>query len=404
MVNYYEEFNLDPNMSGEDICAALFQEKKKWIHRQNANDLNKRQLAEQKIALIEEAAVIFSDKLKRDQYDLKMLKGKKKAGAKGQQQTAQQNYDQNAGAQSDSQEAHDSNIETIIANAKSYYESGNSNNTIAYCNRMIGSGADSPYLYNYLGLAYWENDNVKEAIDTFLKAVSIYPQEPLFCANLASVLMKANGDYATAKPYIDRALSMDPNNSYYLGLEATYMFCTGDVDAAEAKIQQHLADYPNDQEYKQQISEVYISYSDKFLVECQNGGAYIPSQQAYDSILYYRNKAKAILPTSRIQNLISVIEERGKRTFNKDNLKGIGCLVLLGAVFFPSLLLLWLILAGVLVYFSYKPNWLIEKMALTNQRDMANTVCYYLYVVTSYIVRFFIWVIKAIFYIAFLFI
>ena len=359
MVNYYEEFNLDPNMSGEDICAALFQEKKKWIHRQNANDLNKRQLAEQKIALIEEAAVIFSDKLKRDQYDLKILKGKKKAGAKGQQQTAQQNYDQSTEAQNSAQETHDSNIETIIANAKSYYESGNSNNTIAYCNKMIGSGADSPYLYNYLGLAYWENDNVKEAIDTFLKAVSIYPQEPLFCANLASVLMKANGDYATAKPYIDKALSMDPNNSYYLGLEATYMFCTGDVDAAEAKIQQHLADYPNDQEYRQQISEVYISYSDNFLVECQNGGAYIPSQQAYDSILYYRNKAKAILPTERIQNLISVIEDRGKRTFNKDNLKGIGCLVLLGAIFFSPLLPLWLILAGVLVYFSYKPNWLI---------------------------------------------
>lgn len=413
MVNYYEEFGLNPDMSGDEICAALFQEKKKWIHRQNANDLNKRQLAEQKIALIEEAAVIFSDKLKRDQYDLKILKEKKKAGGKkqqdgrqeaapqqyGGQEAAPQQYGQGGEAQAGGGEAYDADIETIVANATAYYESGNSDNTITYCSNMIGRGADSPYLFYYLGLAYWENDNVQEAVSTFLKAIERYPQEPLFCGNLASVMMNANNDYASAKPYIDKALSMDPNNSYYLGLEITYMFCTGDVDAAEAKIRQHLEEYPDDQEYREQISEVYISYSDKFLVECPNGGAYIPSQQAYDSILYYRNKAKDILPTARTENTAAVIEERGKRTFNKDNLKGIIGLVVLGSLFLWPLLPLWLICAGVLAYFSYKPNWLIEKMALTNQRDLANMICHYLYVACSYVYRLFIWCLKLMFYI-----
>ena len=391
MVNYYEEFNLDPNMTCEAICDALFQEKKKWIHRQNANDLDKRHKAEQMIALIEEAAMIFSDKLKRDQYDLKILKEQKKGnGAPAQQQTAQQHYEQNQQTTPESTSSNNDDIETIIANARTFYEAGNTKRTADYCNRMIGSGADSPYLYNYLGLSYWDNDEVNLAIETFMKAIDKYPLEPLFCANLASIYLNTLNDYTSARTYLDKALQMDSSNNWYLSLDITYMFYTGDVDAAEAKIQEHLLAYPSDQEYRQYISEAYISYSDKFLIQTANGGAYIPSQQAFDSILYYRNKAKDILNTERTQNLVSVIEERGKRVFNKDNLKGIGCLIVLGTLFLAPLLPLWLILAGVLAYFSYKPNWLIEKMSLTNQRDMANTISYYLYVASSYLLRFFI--------------
>jgi len=404
MVNYYDEFNLDPNMTSEAICDALFQEKKKWIHRQNANDLDKRHKAEQMIALIEEAAMIFSDKLKRDQYDLKILKAQKKGnGTPGQQKSTQQYYDQHQ-TTPESVNSNKEDIETIIANARTFYEAGNTQRTADYCNRMIGAGAKSPYLYNYLGLSYWDNDEVDLAVETFKKAIDMYPLEPLFCANLASIYLNTLNNYVEARTNLDKALQMDSNNNWYLSLDITYMFYTGEVDAAEAKIQQYLSAYPNDQEYRQYISEAYISYSDKFLIQTDNGGAYIPSQQAFDSILYYRNKAKDILNTERTQKLVSVIEERGKRVFNKDNLKGIGCLVILGTLFLAPFLPLWIILAGVLAYFSYKPNWLIEKMALTNQRDMANTISYYLYVASSYLLRFFLWCIKAVFYIIFSFV
>ena len=33
MVNYYEEFKLDPSLSNEEIQQLLFKEKKKWIAR-----------------------------------------------------------------------------------------------------------------------------------------------------------------------------------------------------------------------------------------------------------------------------------------------------------------------------------------------------------------------------------
>ena len=77
MVNYYEEFKLDPSLSNEEIQQLLFKEKKKWIARQNASNLEKRQIAEQKILMIEDAVAVFSDGLKRDQYDLKLRKEQK---------------------------------------------------------------------------------------------------------------------------------------------------------------------------------------------------------------------------------------------------------------------------------------------------------------------------------------
>ena len=48
MENYYVEFNLNPEMSSDDIRKQLMAEKRKWITRSNAPDLSKRQEAEQK--------------------------------------------------------------------------------------------------------------------------------------------------------------------------------------------------------------------------------------------------------------------------------------------------------------------------------------------------------------------
>ena len=69
MVNYYEEFELNPGMSCQAICEALFEAKKKWGKRQNAADLDKRQEAERKVTLIDEAMAAFSDETKKRAYD-----------------------------------------------------------------------------------------------------------------------------------------------------------------------------------------------------------------------------------------------------------------------------------------------------------------------------------------------
>ena len=96
MINYYEEFGLDPNMTSQAICEALFKEKKVWSKRQNAADLEKRQEAERKVPLIDEAMAVFSDEERRKAFDEEI---RKSAEAQRQAQQAQQRAQQQAQTQ-----------------------------------------------------------------------------------------------------------------------------------------------------------------------------------------------------------------------------------------------------------------------------------------------------------------
>lgn len=74
MKNYYEEFSLDPSMDSKTICEILFKTKKMWSKRQNAAELEKRQEAERKVVLINDAIELFSDSSKRNEYDIELRK------------------------------------------------------------------------------------------------------------------------------------------------------------------------------------------------------------------------------------------------------------------------------------------------------------------------------------------
>lgn len=367
MINYYKEFNLDPKMTDEELCDALFQLKKKWIHRQNASDLTKRQKAENMIALIEEAALIFADKLKRDQYDSKLSKENNKEEVL--QHAAVEQEENSKPIESNSK-----NIEKIMNMVTALFNDVKYNSVIELCEKTIQEGITNDSLYLYLGLSYWYSDMLQQAVVSFEKGIKEYPTASILYGNLGALYLYSLNDYTLARSYIDKALELNSYYTWYLSLDVAHLFYTGHVDEAEEKIQNYLEKNPEDQEYKYRISEVYMDYSDKFLTEAQNGGSYISTSQVYDSILYYRNKAKSILPNERTQKAVSVIEEKGKRIFNTENIKGIAGLVFLGCLFAYPLLPVWIILAGVLTYYSYKPIWLLEKMTLTNQRDIANSI------------------------------
>ena len=93
MVNYYEELELDPSMSSKDISEALFKIGQKWGRKQNSPDLERRQEAERKVLLINEAKMVFADEAKRRQYDAELNQTRQQAQTQRQaeqQRTYQQ--------------------------------------------------------------------------------------------------------------------------------------------------------------------------------------------------------------------------------------------------------------------------------------------------------------------------
>lgn len=389
MVNYYEEFNLDPALSNEEIQQQLFKEKKKWIARQNASNLEKRQLAEKKIVLIEEAVTVFSDKLKRDQYDLKIRKTQKK-DAKEQTDPVPENKKPRMEGQS---------AETIAETARNIYEIGDSARTIDYCSEAIANNVKEPSIYYYLGHAYWENNDLQHAVNVFRQGTEYYPEVPDFYADLALIYVNFMNNCGEARTCIDEAVRLAPENSYYRSIDILCRFVSGEVDTAEEQIKAYMEQHPEDQDYRKNVAEAYITYSDKFLEQCDNGGAYIPTQEAYDSMLYYRKRANEIQPGERTREALKAVEDRGTKKFNKDNLWGLGLLVLIGLALGGPLAILVLAGTAALAYYSWKPEWMTEKMYLTGQRDTANTVLFGLNKIATLLVRFYIWCFKMVFYI-----
>ncbi len=96
MINYYEEFNLNPNMTIEEISAALFEEKKTWSRKQNSPNLERRQEAERKVVEIDECSNILTDEGKRKEYDeaLRQEQQREEAQRQAEQQAAQQRAQQ----------------------------------------------------------------------------------------------------------------------------------------------------------------------------------------------------------------------------------------------------------------------------------------------------------------------
>src|SRR5690625_4913269 len=73
MDNYYAIFNIDENLHGDELQTELRKIQKRLITRQNAADINRRQEAERKLVLIQEAMDILLDEEKRKEYDAQLI-------------------------------------------------------------------------------------------------------------------------------------------------------------------------------------------------------------------------------------------------------------------------------------------------------------------------------------------
>jgi len=55
VVNYYDELQLNPDLSEDELKKSLYELERKWLGRQNAPNVNRRHEAEKKLLLIADA-------------------------------------------------------------------------------------------------------------------------------------------------------------------------------------------------------------------------------------------------------------------------------------------------------------------------------------------------------------
>ncbi len=379
MVNYYSEFGLDVNSSSEQILEQLKQQKRKWVHRQDAADLEARQKAELKTKLIEEAYLIFTDDLKRKQYDLSLSKELKNKQQQSQQQQQVQQQTQATGAFT---------IEQAINEVNNLYDSGNSDALIQRCTKYIENGYHHPELYRKLGYGYWDNNQINMAVAAFKNGLNVCSSEfenykTVLYIDLAKAYM-SNNDYQNASSYIDIGLKLAPNDTILLTLNVKRLLLSGNITGAESLVNEHLTAYPSDEYYKEKISEVYLNFSDTFLTYLDNGADYCDNVNDYNSILYWRQKAKNMFSSERTTYWYNTWVKKGEKKFNKQNFAGIVVIFLVSLSFLGSSKFIFALLFAigcVFIWFSLKSPWQLDKMSITGQNDTVSSICRIIYAI-----------------------
>lgn len=107
------------------------------------------------------------------------------------------------------------NYQDKLKSMNNYFANGNYDIVIKLASELIKFNNKDPHLYNTLGLALYELNNLDDAILSYLKAIKISPSFAVPYLNLGNVYLKKE-DYPSAIKNYNLALNIEPKNYVFL--------------------------------------------------------------------------------------------------------------------------------------------------------------------------------------------
>lgn len=127
------------------------------------------------------------------------------------------------------------NIDAHIALGEAYYDNNDMSNAIDCFCEAINLDSSIPRIYCCLGLALWEKDFADEASIAYQKAISLNPEYDLALNNLGVVYLDGLGKTEEALNYFNKALKVNPNYALaYFNQGRAYQILNNKTDAANA--------------------------------------------------------------------------------------------------------------------------------------------------------------------------
>lgn len=110
----------------------------------------------------------------------------------------------------------DNSLVARYARTFAYQQSKNINDALAEINGLIDDYPENPFFYETKGQILFENGDVEQSIDPYLKAVEYLPHSPLLRFSLANSLISTEQDkyLDSAIENLEIALNDDPSNSF----------------------------------------------------------------------------------------------------------------------------------------------------------------------------------------------
>lgn len=362
----YKILNLDRSWDCKTIKKNVLQEQSLWIKRSGStNDTEQLMLIEERLKLIDEGVRYLFKESRRKLYDEALDKAYK------------------AGKISNEEEE---KLKDILAQAKAYYRKGNLKMASKLAQEAIDGQIGDSSAYDVLARCYFDSNNPKRAIEVIDQGAKAFSDDINLIWLGARYAIIGTHDYDDAQRRINVLLEKAPNNAIGHSEQVYLHLNKGDDQLAFAEIGNYISAHPNANAFKKNVAHDMAAYArNACYYYDEDGSAYIADKEGYQRNLDLCTKAEQIYKDEYTSRMVENANFFGQKEWNSWNIESIKTLSLYGAIFvvlglaakagaFTVLGLFMLAVDALVVYFSFRPYWQINKTCVTGKMGTLETI------------------------------
>ena len=356
-IDYYKELDIDRSWDEKTIREHLKNMEKIWIQRQGAtNDKEQSLLIDKIIDNIRDARRYLIKAAKRQVYD----------------QALELAYQ--AGRIVDVAEE---KLRTILDQARAYYRKGNIKLAAKFAEEAVAGEVNDASAYDLLARCYFDMNTYDKALGVVDHGISIFKTDINLHWLGARIATIGTKNFENAQQRINRLLELAPNNSIGHSEQVYLHLRSGDEKLAFQEIDSYIEAHPDDNNFKRGVAYDLDTYSNTcYYYDAAQNATFIADKASYQKCLTLRTKAVEIFEDEHTQNQLESAKYYGKKAWNDWNMPATKSLATYGTIFtvlgfiaegfLPIGIALYLVM-GVLIYFSFRPYWQINKSYVTGK-------------------------------------
>lgn len=351
----YKALDLDRSWDEKTIKSKLKEKQKFWTLRQSAcNDKEQLLLIDEIMSYIEDGYRFLIKAIKRKLYDEALDNAYKKGLIKDEVEEK---------------------MKDLLDQAMAYYRKGNVKLAAQCAQEAVDGNINDPKAYDILARCYYDMKSYQQAIETIDAGVNIYKDDLNLHWLGARIAIVGTQNYDDAQDRVDKLIEVAPNNSVGRAEQIFLYLNKGYETDAFNEIDSYISSHPSDENFKKNVAYDLDTYSKScYYYDAKYDTSFIADKEAYEKCLRLRSKAAEIYSDEYTEKQLDNAKYYGKKEWNSWNSESIKSLTIYGLLL---LLMYWpvgiilLIIDIILVYYSFRPYWQINKTYVTGEMGTA---------------------------------
>lgn len=355
----YKELELNRSWDEKTIKDRLKEIQKLWTQRQSAcNDKEQLLLIDKILSAVEDGYRYLIKAIRRQQYDEALDKAYKDGVI---------------------QDETELKMKTLLEEAMAYYRKGNIKLAAQCAQEAIEGKVNDPKAYDILAKCQFDMQNYQKAIETVDVGTAIYSDNVDLHWLGARIATVGTQNYEDAQNRVNKLIEIAPERSIGHSEQIFLHLRKGNENLAFQEIDAYISSHPADDSFKRSVAYDLDVYSNNkcYEYDASQNASFIADKAAYEECLKLRTKAVEIYKDEHTQNQLENTKFFGQKEWNGWNIESIKSLTIYGLIF---LMLIWpvglilLVIDALLIYYSFRPYWQINKSYVTGKMGTAEQI------------------------------